>query len=600
MKLQYMTYNRKATRWLIPALFAFLIIIPFQACVDTEPLEVLDYKDFYTDMNDADAAILGLYGQFMDLASQVVVLNELRADLMDVTPNASTDLQEINVGKPSRNNQWANTTKFYKVIQSCNDIIFNFNKMLAENKMTQDEYAERYSDVAALRSWTYLQLGIHFGKVPYITTPIISPSDLNQYKDKELGLDELVDSLIVCMEKLPTLEDYKASKLVQSTLDGYSLAPSFINKRCLLGDLYLFAAKTPADYTKAASVYRKVLATGEDLTATTNNIKYKLYSYVSFSGYNFQVLYTRGKEDDAASLQNYWLAMFAATTTNSYSLSEMIWFFSYDTKFAPAYPFLKLFNPAGVNGGEYLLKPSDYAVESVWGAETQRNGYPFDARGLTGAFTTDGSNNYIQKYSLFGGSTSSVKGNWFLYRAATLHLRYAEAVNRAGYPKLAWVLVNNGISNNFLFTKPDGTLYPSDSIKIAGSSPFSPYPFPFNFDARQSDAPRPYIRAPWRNNGGIRGRANLPNVPFPATCVTTQDSIRFMEKVIAHEAALELGFEGNRWEDLIRISHRMNKEQAGSGNTFFWNDNLKKKYDRAGIAGADLSTEEKWFLPLYR
>lgn len=586
--------NITKTKAVLYCLFIAIVLMSVQSCVDNTPEEVLDYNDFYKDMNDADAAILGLYGQFMDLAAQVVVLNELRADLMDVTPNASTYLQEINISKPTRENPWSDVTKFYQVIQSCNDMLDNFNKMLASNKMTKDNYDERYSDVAALRTWVYFQLGIHFGSVPYITKPVVSASDMEPYKDKDLKLDVLVDSLILCMEKLPTLENYKASKLVQSTIDGYSLAPFFINKKCLLGDLYLFAAKTPTDYTKAAAQYRDVMATNE-----SNSSTYKIYTYVNYNGVNYQVLYTRGKEDDEGSLENYWKTMFTATTTNSNVLSEMIWFVSYDNRFAPAYPFLKLFNPVGVNGGEYLLKPSDYAVESVWGGEMQRNGFPFDARGLTGAYEKVGDNYYIQKYSLFDGSSSNLKGDWFLYRAATLHLRYAEAANRAGYPMLAWAMVNNGLNSNFIFKRSDGTQYPNDSIKVSGSSPFSPYPYPFNFDARVSDPPRPYIRAPWRNSGGIRGRANLPNKPFPVSCVTKQDSIMFMEKVIATEMALELGFEGNRWQDLVRIAHRMNKENPGSGNQFFWNDNLAKKYRKNGI-NADLSTEDKWFLPLYK
>lgn len=163
----------------------------------------------------------------------------------------------------------------------------------------------------------------------------------------------------------------------------------------------------------------------------------------------------------------------------------------------------------------------------------------------------------------------------FLYRAATLHLRYAEAVNRAGYPMLAWVLVNNGLSNNFIFKRANGTTYPTDSIKIAGNLPFSPYPYPYNFDAK-SDAPRPYIRAPWQQRRYSR-TCQPAKYTFPATYVTKHDSISFLEKVIAHESALELGFEGNSWEDLIRIVHRMNKENAGTGNKFFWEDNIAKK-----------------------
>ena len=201
------------------------------SCINTTPEEVLEYDNFYKGVDDADNAILGLYGQFSELAGQIVVLNELRADLLDVTPNATIDLQEVNVGRPSRNNPWTDVSNFYKVIQTCNDLMHNFDVMLEEGRMIQAEYNERYSDVAALRTWVYFQLGIQFGKVPYITDPVITIADLDKYKANELALDQLVPELIRCMENLPTLENYKVSGLIKQTWDGYSLAPFFINKR---------------------------------------------------------------------------------------------------------------------------------------------------------------------------------------------------------------------------------------------------------------------------------------------------------------------------------------------------------------------------------
>jgi len=584
--------------------FIFSVLLFSTSCVDTVPEEVLDHKDFYAGVDDADNAILGLYGQFMELAGQVVVLNELRADLMDVTPNASPDLQEININAPSRDNPWSDVSKFYTVIQSCNDILHNFDLMLENNRLIQAEYDERYSDVAALRTWIYFQLGIHFGKVPYITEPVVNIDDLNRYKDNELTLDQLVPELISCMESLPTLEDYKGSKLVQQTLDGYSLAPFFINKRSFLGDLYLFNNQ----YEKAAVEYRTVLAIGEDLDATNRDcyVKNRLYTFPWTSGTPdwFQILYRDGKIDDFNSLYNAWRNMFSATTTGRSGLEEMIWFIAYDSKFEPKYPFLELFNPIGYNGGKYYLKPSKYAVDSVWGSETQKNGFPFDARGLTGAYQEIGTDNYVWKYSYYGETSNTSagwpEGSWFLYRAATLHLRYAEAANRAGYPKLAWAFVNDGLSGGtFIFRKPDGSEYPQDSIKITGNSPFDPYPFPYNFDARyKTTAPR--ITTAWRSNGGVRGRANLPNRNFPATATTLKDSIMFVEKLIISETAKELGFEGNRWQDLLRIARRLNKENPGEGTRFLWDENIKKKYELSGVTGVDLSSEDKWFLPLYK
>jgi hypothetical protein len=284
-------------------------------------------------------------------------------------------------------------------------------------------------------------------------------------------------------------------------------------------------------------------------------------------------------------------------------LEEFFWFVSYDTKFAPAYTLPQLFNPVNYNKGKYYLQPSAYAVEDIWGSEIQKNSFPYDARGLTGAYEQhDGDgNHYIRKYSYLEETYSGgICGNWFLYRAAMLHLRYAEAANRAGYPRLAWALVNDGMRGEaFKWKKENGDNYPNDSIDFSSYGAGQPYPAPYYFDGRFSDAP--YIRAPWRYNGGVRGRANLPNVPFPddGSIASLQDSILWMEKLIIREAALELGFEGNRWGDLVRVARRMNKETPGAGTQFLWNDNIAKKFSRSGLAAPDMSTEDKWYLPLY-
>lgn len=579
---------------IIQIIFIFLIITPlvFQSCVDADPEEVLDYKDFYKGTEDADAGILGLYGQFMDLAGHVVILNELKADLMDVTTNASSDLEEINLNIPSKDNQWADVTKFYRVVQTCNDLIYNFDKMLKENKMIQAEYDERYSDVAAIRTWVYLQLGLYFGKIPYITEPITSLSDLDKYKNNEMDLNQLIPELVRFMESLPTLEANTSSNLIQD-IDDYYLYRYFIDKQFLMGDLYLYNDQ----YEEAAKMYRTILEAGDNSTT-----KYTLYNQVWTSGTPtwFAILYKDGKNDDANSLYNGWRTMFSATTSGRYTGDELIWFMAYDTQFAPTYPFRELFFPASV--GKYYLKPSEYAVESVWGGEIQKNGFPFDARGLTGAYDKVGNYNYIRKFG-----ESVLAQNWILYRAGMLHLRYAEAVNRAGYTKLAWAIVNDGLFGSaYVYKKEDGTTFSNDSIKQTGNSPYDLHPFPYNFDARWSDPPYNYVRGPWRYSSGIRGRANLPNKDFPYEDITAyhepnlndKSTIDYMERMIIREAALELGFEGHRWGDLVRVARRMNKENPGSGDRFLWDENIAKKHQRSGTV-ADMSSESKWFLPLY-
>jgi hypothetical protein len=559
------------------------------SCVDAKIEEVLEYENHYQTTADVDNAILGVYGSFMRLAEQMVVLNELRGDLMDVTTSASMDLQEINLKKPGSDNKYSDPTQFFSVIQNCNDILANVDLMYKSNKLTKDQYNERYSDVTALRTYVYLQLGIQFGKVPYITDPIVSIEDVQKYSESDMiGLDELIDKLIACMEGLPTLDDYVNSPLVEYTLDGYELNKFFINKHLMLADLYLWKGK----YLEAATEYRKVLATDEEKSATANYITYKCRGYVWKEGETpntFQVYYIRYMWDDLNSYRNSWYSMFQLPAENNISKSEWIWTMSYDKSFAPTYPFISLFSNEGK--GKYQLMPSTYAVDSLWENQVQKNGFKFDGRGRNSSFKEVAPGQYVVQKYLYNYDSSKPfeqQGRLFLYRAGLLHLRYAEAANRAGYPKLAYALVNQGVNGTFYWSGVG-----NDSIYQSGYGPGKPYPAPFYLDGRISD--NPSFRSPWRENAGIRGRASLKSVEFPSTCTTTNDSIQFMEKVILQECALETGFEGNRWGDLVRIAHRMNKE-GRDGNTFL-NDNLKKKYQMAGEALPDYSSEDKWFLP---
>lgn len=576
----------------------------FYSCVDIAPEEVLDYNDYYSSSEDADMAMLGMYGQFMELAAQVVVLNELKADLMDVTNNATPDFEEINLNIPSKDNKWADVTKFYAVIQNCNDIIFNFKKMVEENKMIEAEYNERYAEVAAVRCWVYLQLGLIFGEIPYITEPIISLNDLEKYKNNVMNLDQLIPELIRVMESLPSLEPYETSNLRQ-TIDGIPLTRFFIHKKFLMGDLYLYNN----DYEKAAAQYYDIMIEG----AASSERTYTLYNFPWTSGTPtwHAVLYRDGKSDDAGSLYNGWATMFQEQPSARYAGDELIWCMTFTPNFAPEYPFYELFFPEIINttggtnifNGKYYLQPSEYAVEDVWGAEIQKNNFPFDARGRTGAYQELNDTRIIWKYG-----TLTAAQNWILYRAGMLHLRYIEAVNRAGYSKLAWALLNDGLSSGvYDFVKEDGTAYPPDSIRVTGNSPFEPHNAPYSFDARWSDPPNPHIRGPWRSNSGVRGRAYLPNIPSPFEGSVrdykepnkdNKEIIVYLEEKIIREAALELGLEGHRWGDLVRIARRKNKENPGSGDKFLWDENIAKKHQRSGTQ-ADMSSESKWFLPLY-
>ena len=559
-------------------------VFSFNACKDDSLGDAVPYDKFYQNLSDADRAILGVYAQFTTLADQVIILNELRADLMDVTSNATPELDRLNQDQIDANNAWVSPLKFYTVINSCNDVLSNFDKMLAENKLTQDEYNERYSDIGALRTWVYLQLLNIYGSVPYITGPLVNLSDVDKYKGQRENADKLLPELIDFMLSLPTLNDYIYSDLINGTPNGYSFEPMFISKRLLLGDLYLFNNQ----YAEAAHYYRLVMATDEE---SHNRYRYRLYNYpfTATSGEPswYAILFRDGHIEDVNGLINTWQYIFrdppSTRKANTRAAWERIWCIPFDDKLDPPNPFTGLFEG-------YQLKASDYAMDSLW-AKPMNNQFPYDARGLGSAYTGNG---VINKYSarISGSSLAQTHGFWMLYRAAGLHLRYAEAANRAGYPYLAWCFLNNGIKDaKYHYRRADGSYFPDDSCYVTGTSPVDPYPSDYRFDARYP--------LEWEQNGGVRGRVFMPAVNFPAGFTTQLDSIQWLEQQIVHEAALELAFEGQRWSDLVRIARRMNKE-GRNGYQFLFDENIKKKYDRAHTPAPNFTADEQtWYLPFY-
>ena len=97
--------------YILPAL-ALIAGYSCKDMLDADAGEVLVYEDHYRNVYDADAAVLGVYGKFMTLAENVIVLNELRADLMDVTAASNTDLRDLNNQNPGPYNKYSNPAPF--------------------------------------------------------------------------------------------------------------------------------------------------------------------------------------------------------------------------------------------------------------------------------------------------------------------------------------------------------------------------------------------------------------------------------------------------------------------------------------------------------
>lgn len=561
--------------------------------VDVEPKTVVGAANMYRNVFDADAAVIGVYGKVMQLAKPYLLMNELRGDLMDITTNADVNMRQLSEQTTTVNNPLIDPKPFYEVIVNCNDVLANFKKMYAQNKLKEAEFNQRYSDIGAIRSWVYLQLGIHFGNIPYVTNPLVQASDLKDASNfPMIALPALIDSLAAFTEKLPFIEDYPGGTTLQTVVDGYSTQKFFINKNVLLGDLYLWQGQ----YDKAADRYKKVM----EVIGSTGVGEQFLNQYRISSFANAGVGYSRAFDATSLVYTNGWRYLFERPQVDNEFNWEMIWSLPFDKNFEPVNPFIDMFSPSG---GSYLVQPAQQAIDN-WNSQVQvytitpntataaeilRDNFPWDARG---AFTYKLINGkpVIMKYlyNYLGAnnlpvSTFSKPGKWFLTRAATLHLHYSEAANRAGKYKLAYALVNKGI--NYHYDPLPGNNRIGDVTNIQQTF----LPWPYDFDAREGDGPA--FRNTWYRNIGIRGRANLKPVTLPLT-----DSVTNVENMIIAENALELAYEGQRWSDLLRVAIRRNDPAFIADKIY---DKLRKSGLSAGAAGAARSKlmSKDWFLP---
>ncbi|HPR30760.1 MAG TPA: RagB/SusD family nutrient uptake outer membrane protein [Prolixibacteraceae bacterium] len=573
----------------------------FSSC---EPLltpdadEVLLPEDVYRNIDDADAAIRGIYGKLMDLAPQYIVLNELRADLMDVTAHADLSLIELSEHRSvSNDNPWASPRLFFSLINSCNDALYQFGQMVEKNRISRELADVRYSEAMAIRCWAYLQVSLHFadpekGGVPYITEPLNSIESLDPaYLEKfpYLDLPTMIDSLLFAMESIP-YKDLITDEGLITIMDGYNTDLMYIDKQYLLGELNLWKG----NYHQAAVYFKTIMERG-----VSGNDLYDLHKLpfdasatldVTTSRYNSG--YVRFYNNDRLSAKNMWPTMFYETQTNNYH-NEWIWVLYFDELYEPN----SLVDLFAKDGGSYLLKPSNLAITN-WNKQVQLNtfagdfrGYYFNYFGLPGSFDIVDNEpvimKHIYRYSQYNPdfNPSEKIGKWHLWRSGSLHLRYSEAANRDGQHRIAYSILNNGIRANY--PGADTTAAANDYTKRQQTF----LDFPYDFDARTtgiSDVP-PNLRQPWFRNMGVRGRVYLQPLEV------TGDSLTVIESQILDECALELAFEGQRWGDLVRMSLRNN-------NPSILADKVAEKLILSGKDGEavrqKLMDRKNWFLPL--
>ncbi|MDA3928969.1 MAG: RagB/SusD family nutrient uptake outer membrane protein, partial [Prolixibacteraceae bacterium] len=328
----------------------------------------------YTDWYEYRSAAVGLYALQQDLVEQLVVLGELRADLLTVTENANADLREIYNFNISKTNKYASPNNFFKLIAATNRLI---SILETEHPDVKDpsalinNYDRLYGEALCMRAWAYFNAVRIYGKVPFIDQNISTIEEINDF--------------------IGSSATYIDSVYIQYSIDGYN-NDTIHNREVVLDKQYFDTERVILHFTD--ELENKVKAVGVNHYINNDDASWEVtiwstWSYNTLLGHMFLTL-----GDLSKSAQYFEQVIYNSTENNRYQLDDAFaytqWpliFMNVDSReHILTIPFSKaneqqnelqrLFDPRESN--DYMLKPTKEAIhkwETQWRGTVVRYDY---------------------------------------------------------------------------------------------------------------------------------------------------------------------------------------------------------------------------------
>lgn len=417
---------------------------------------------------------LGILSNVQEMIENNVILGEVRGDLCEPTDYVSDTISAVANFIPTEDaeNGLLNRAAYYKVINQCNFYLARVDTMAQKNNIYY--MRKEYAQVQAIRAWTYMQLVQNYGTVPFITRPVESAGTGWETNSPEgtVNADNLLDKLLENnlmrayeYERTLGLPNYGTFKTGAVDIPHkLTIFPTAL----VLGDLYLLRGASTSDYERAAAFYYDYL---EDAGSIPNgNAGFSL----TINGE--EEIYTPQESGDwVMPTLNYngdliTLVPSAANASIGKTLTRVAQIYGFDPHSSTSstdqgdagialsgqisvqvnYKNRQIApTPSYVN----LCKNQIYALEE---SETKIE-YPAnlgDCRidGTIKYMREDGQRRaFIQKFCPRSVTSESYlygftfRYNMPVYRKRQIYLRFAEAINRAGFPRHAFAILRNGL-----------------------------------------------------------------------------------------------------------------------------------------------------------
>ena len=448
----------------------------------------------------------GILQSLQHIGERYVILGECRGDLIDggefttdsINAILSFGLNGDTEGFRDGANRYLKVSDYYHVINSCNAYLAKVDTL--KEKADGERYMIReYAQVEAIRAWTYMQLVVNYGEVPFYLEPMKSTEQILAFDSKDpanrVNALNLWEKLEAKLQRAYQIEEQwgypQYFKYGFKTTVCHSTKAMFPTS-VVLADLYLMGNQ----YEKAAAYYYEFLdgKYGGALPADYYSYAFQplgAHTPIAFiEGYPWKETDETNKKNESvtaipSSTSSLWgivqrgvndLYGFDATirqnmadsaATASITLSQ-----KWERQLGPSagYDTLRLSQKFEVYHATKFENIDDEDLTALVVLDSIG-----DARGVT----CGPGQGYISRFTSGDYYVDETKTERYIikqnpeikfstvfpmvYRKSMIWLRFAEALNRAGYPGYAFAILKNGLTQN-------STWLPSTENDFAGKT----------------------------------------------------------------------------------------------------------------------------------
>ena len=440
----------------------------------------------------------GILKSLQNVAERYVILGECRGELVNGTAYVSDTIRAIlnfdHDNAVDGSCRYLKASDYYHVINSCNAYLAMCDRERVTGTL-QPYMLKEAAQVEAIRAWVYLQLVQVYKEVPFYTDPLLTTDDIDAFlvSPEKVTADNLVDKLEPFLQDALKIEleygfpDYQSYGYTRNVCHS---SKAMIPLHLILGDLYLLKGD-PQSCAQAANHYFSYLSrsnnqgrivpggalpagyyaygykgegmdrpvylyngsnstddcpweetgavsrTTESITAIPSSTN-KLWGNVlrgvnEVFGYTSEISVHTDETSDTTSTTTASVSLFPQYDTKQLTASEAYFNLCKEQTFEVY---------VGASNGAFSLADYTLTPDSTVGDARQYWVNDVLQAYSNGLINTE---KFITKQNPYGSFTTVYP---MIYRKAMVWLRYAEALNRAGYPSYAFAILKNGLCNN--------------------------------------------------------------------------------------------------------------------------------------------------------